>query len=95
MGLVQGLHRGIVPDLRESRERLTGNALRRRRIGMEFRMFPFKLQQLFVKKILVTVADDRPRLDVIQPIMAFDLRTEKLDAFLYGFMPHRHPLSYL
>ena len=46
-------------------------------------MLPFKLQQLFVKKIIVAVADDRPRLDIVQPVMTLDLRTEKLDAFLY------------
>ena len=83
MGLVEGLHRRIVPHLRKSRNRFARDALRGRRAGAELGIFTLQPQQLFIEKVIVAVADDWPRLNIVEPVVPLDLGTKKLDALLY------------
>ena len=46
---------------------------------MAFRMFALELQQLLVEKIVIAIAYNGTGLDIVQPVVPFDLGTEKLD----------------
>ena len=88
MGLVQRLHRRRVRHLREAANALARNAVRGRGGIVELGMLAFEPEKLLVEKVVVPVADDGPRLDVIKPVVPVYLGAKERDPLASLFSRH-------
>ena len=59
------------------------------------RMLALELQQLLIEEIVIAVADYGAGLHIVQPVVPFDLRPEKLNPILYTISAHYIPLHHL
>ena len=95
VALVERLHRRIVAHLRKARERFAADAQRRRIGVLELREVLFEPDQLLVHPVVVRVGDDRPRLDVVEVVVAVDGRHEfRHPRLRFIFTEHANSISH-
>ena len=86
--VVEAHHGQLVADGLESRERIAGDALRRRIRRDELRMGGFDLPKLAIQRIIFVVGYFRFRFDVIEMVMPSDFGAKEVELLLDGLVFH-------
>ena len=86
--VVEAHHGQLVADGLESRERIAGDALRRRVRRDELRMGGFDLPKLAIQRIIFVVGYFRFRFDVIEMVMPSDFGAKEVELLLDGLVFH-------
>ena len=89
VGLVEGLHRRVVADLLEGSDRRSRDAPGRGIRVEELRVALLEVQQLVVEEVVVSIAYDGLRLDVVEAVVPVYLAAQPVDSGLCIRIGHR------